>query len=75
MVVITGQVINLIFLALQMFRIIIPSGPKRYDYSESADDWVYSRDGRAMGELLNEELTEGFSRNVDLKVSRVSHLV
>ncbi|EKM83408.1 hypothetical protein AGABI1DRAFT_32410, partial [Agaricus bisporus var. burnettii JB137-S8] len=51
------------------------SGPKRYDYSESADDWVYSRDGRAMGELLNEELTKGFSRNVDLKVSRVSHLV
>lgn len=51
------------------------SGPKRYDYSETADDWLYSRDGRAMGELLNEELSEVFGRKIDLELTKVSKLL
>jgi rhodanese-related sulfurtransferase len=32
------------------------SGPKRYDFAANRRDWVYLRDGRALGELLDEEL-------------------
>ncbi len=50
------------------------SGPKRYDYCENSDDWVYSRDGRAMGELLNEELSKAFNRGIDLELAQISKL-
>ncbi|KAI0048430.1 Frataxin [Auriscalpium vulgare] len=42
------------------------SGPKRYDYSRELDDWVYSRDGRTLGSLLNEELSTATKEKVDL---------
>jgi len=48
------------------------SGPKRYDYSEADDDWLYSRDGRALGDLLNDELSKVLEREVDLGLSGVS---
>ena len=51
------------------------SGPKRYDYCEAADDWLYSRDGRTMGELLNEELSQVFERQVNLKLTNVSKIL
>jgi len=55
------------------------SGPKRYDYAKDGssgerDDWVYSRDGRAMGEVLNEELSKVFGRDIDLGIREVSKL-
>ncbi|KAH9949022.1 Frataxin [Amylocystis lapponica] len=48
------------------------SGPKRYDYSVKQDDWVYERDGRSMGELLNRELSSAFEQEVDLGVRKIS---
>jgi len=44
------------------------SGPKRYDYSQANNKWFYSRDGCALGDLLNEELTRALNRpvNIDL---------
>lgn len=42
------------------------SGPKRYDYSETNDNWLYSRDGRALGELLNEELSKALDQPVNI---------
>jgi len=51
------------------------SGPKRYDYSEAADDWLYSRDERTMGELLSEELSQVFKREVNLKLTNVSKML
>ncbi|GLB36378.1 putative frataxin-like domain containing protein [Lyophyllum shimeji] len=42
------------------------SGPKRYDYSEADDNWLYSRDNRAMDDLLNDELSKALGRPVDL---------
>jgi len=51
------------------------SGPKRYDYSEAADDWLYSRDRRTMGELLSEELSQVFEREVNLKLTNVSKML
>ncbi|KAF5337242.1 hypothetical protein D9611_003246 [Ephemerocybe angulata] len=48
------------------------SGPKRYDYSDDRDDWIYSRDDRSLGELLNEELSEALGEKVDLQLSNLS---
>ncbi|KAI8995319.1 hypothetical protein BD414DRAFT_479199 [Trametes punicea] len=48
------------------------SGPKRYDYVEEKDDWVYSRDGRSLNDLLNQELSDALGRNVDLGLTQVS---
>ena len=42
------------------------SGPKRYDYVEEQDDWVYLRDGRSLSDLLNQELSDALGRDVDL---------
>ncbi|KAG6866799.1 hypothetical protein C0991_008735 [Blastosporella zonata] len=42
------------------------SGPKRYDYSEVDDDWLYSRDSQALGDLLNQELTAALGRPIDI---------
>ncbi|KAH9835753.1 Frataxin [Rhodofomes roseus] len=50
------------------------SGPKRYDYSESADDWVYNRDSRTMSDLLDKELSTALGRDVQLGIARVSQL-
>ncbi|KAF8641074.1 hypothetical protein AX17_000718 [Amanita inopinata Kibby_2008] len=49
------------------------SGPKRYDYVEDIDDWLYSRDSRPMGRLLNDELSKAFGRDVNLGLTKVSH--
>ncbi|KAF9451782.1 Frataxin [Macrolepiota fuliginosa MF-IS2] len=51
------------------------SGPKRYDYCESTDDWFYSRDGRTMGNLLNEELSKVLGRDIDLELTQISKLL
>ncbi|KAI0374381.1 Frataxin [Pilatotrama ljubarskyi] len=48
------------------------SGPKRYDYVQEQDDWVYARDGRSLGDLMNEELSDALGRTVDLGLAQVS---
>ncbi|KAA1468601.1 Frataxin [Dentipellis sp. KUC8613] len=48
------------------------SGPKRYDYVSEEDDWIYSRDGQALGTLLNTELSRVFKQEVDLGLADVS---
>lgn len=48
------------------------SGPKRYDYSPDTDSWVYSRDGRSMGDLLDTELSAALRKNVALGLEKVS---
>ncbi|KAJ7932635.1 hypothetical protein B0H13DRAFT_2227770 [Mycena leptocephala] len=42
------------------------SGPKRYDYREGDNAWVYSRDGQSLTELLNRELSDALQRPVDV---------
>lgn len=42
------------------------SGPKRYDYREGDDSWVYYRDGQSLSELLNRELSDALQRPVDV---------
>lgn len=44
------------------------SGPKRYDYSPEYKNWIYSRDGVAMGELLEQELSRALSRDVEVGI-------
>lgn len=51
------------------------SGPKRYDYSEADDNWLYSRDGCALGDLLNTELTEALDQNVKIKLDGPASLL
>jgi len=51
------------------------SGPKRYDFSPAKDSWIYSRDGRAMGDLLNTELSTALGKPVDLGLEHVSEQV
>lgn len=51
------------------------SGPKRYDYSEEVDSWIYSRDSRAMGDLLNDELGRILEQDVDLRLAKISESV
>jgi len=48
------------------------SGPKRYDYVSSNDDWQYSRDGRTIGDLLNDELGRILEQPVDLGIRDVT---
>lgn len=50
------------------------SGPKRYDYSPSSDSWVYSRDGRALGDLLSTELSTALGQKVELELEGVSEI-
>jgi len=40
------------------------SGPKRYDYIQDGNKWVYSRDGRTLHSLLSDELSTAFGRPV-----------
>lgn len=51
------------------------SGPKRYDYVPEKDQWIYLREGRSLGHLLNEELCKIFDREIDLKISKVSDCI
>jgi len=51
------------------------SGPKRYDYSEELDDWIYSRDGQALGDLLNAELSAALGKEINLGVDHISEKV
>ena len=48
------------------------SGPKRYDYSEEKDDWLYSRDGVTLSDLLDSEISQIVGRKVELGVQNVS---
>ncbi|KAJ7706426.1 hypothetical protein B0H17DRAFT_919037 [Mycena rosella] len=48
------------------------SGPKRYDYHEANNTWVYSRDGQSLSDLLNRELSDALQRPVDV-TDVVSH--
>jgi frataxin len=48
------------------------SGPKRYDYSATEDEWLYSRDGRAMSELLEDELSRTLGTKVILGIGKIS---
>jgi len=50
------------------------SGPKRYSYSSQHDDWIYSRDGVAIGDLLNRELSEVLGQTVNLGITSISTL-
>ncbi|EJD04038.1 Frataxin [Fomitiporia mediterranea MF3/22] len=51
------------------------SGPKRYDYVADKDGWYYSRDGRSIEELLDEELSKAFGRDVKLGLDEISSKV
>ena len=48
------------------------SGPKRYDYSDERDDWLYSRDGVVLSDLLNREISQIVGRRVDLRIESIS---
>ncbi|TEB39306.1 Frataxin [Coprinellus micaceus] len=48
------------------------SGPKRYDYSEELDDWIYARDNQTLGNLLNEELSTALGQPVNLHIAKIS---
>ncbi|CAL1696529.1 unnamed protein product [Somion occarium] len=48
------------------------SGPKRYDYIQDSDDWIYVRESSSLGELLNAELSQLLEQDVDLRIRKVS---
>ncbi|KAF9778172.1 Frataxin [Thelephora terrestris] len=48
------------------------SGPKRYDYSEEKDGWLYTRDSVALSDLLNGEIGQIVGRQVELGLDNVS---
>ena len=59
--------------ATQLSVALTPSsGPKRYDYVPEEDEWIYSRDGRSLNDLLNQELSDALGREVDLGLEKVS---
>ncbi|KAJ3552432.1 hypothetical protein NM688_g4156 [Phlebia brevispora] len=47
------------------------SGPKRYDYITRDKKWVYSREKRSLGEMMNSELSKILKRDVDLHVDHL----
>jgi len=51
------------------------SGPKRYDYSKEKDDWLYSRDGVTLSDLLDNEISQVIGRQVELGGQNVSDRV
>lgn len=55
-----------------LLMLLLRSGPKRYDYATEQDEWVYSRDGRSLNDLLNQELSDALERKVDLGLTNVS---
>lgn len=56
-------------------NLILHSGPKRYDYSGEKDDWLYSRDGVTLSDLLDREISQIVGRQVGLGVQNVSEHV
>jgi len=48
------------------------SGPKRYDYVSSHNGWYYARDGKSLGELLEEELGKALDLKVELGLEKAS---
>lgn len=58
----------------ERLQLMVYSGPKRYDYSESLDEWVYNRDNSTLGELLDKELSAALGREVRLGVTRISRI-
>ncbi|KAJ7139895.1 hypothetical protein C8R44DRAFT_828268 [Mycena epipterygia] len=50
------------------------SGPKRYDYHEGNNAWVYSRDGQSLLDLLNQELSNALQRPVDVTDVSIEHV-
>lgn len=51
------------------------SGPKRYEYSRVADDWIYPRDNQSIGELLNDELGRVLEQDIDLRLAKISKTI
>ncbi|KAF9499884.1 Frataxin [Pleurotus eryngii] len=51
------------------------SGPKRYDYSPTHDDWRYARDDSSMGDLLNKEIGEVFGRDVNVGLDDITQYI
>ncbi|EIM92790.1 Frataxin [Stereum hirsutum FP-91666 SS1] len=51
------------------------SGPKRYDYVPTQDDWIYSRDNTSLSTLLDKELSDVFGKEVKLGLEETSKLV
>ncbi|KDQ63865.1 hypothetical protein JAAARDRAFT_29917 [Jaapia argillacea MUCL 33604] len=51
------------------------SGPKRYDYIRSHDAWIYSRDQKSLGALLEEELSQVFGEELQLGLQNLSKLL
>ncbi|KAL4068345.1 hypothetical protein V8B97DRAFT_896129 [Scleroderma yunnanense] len=50
------------------------SGPKRYDYVPTSDDWRCSRDGEELGALMERELSGMLGQEVSLNLGCVSDL-
>lgn len=63
------------YVRAKMLLRLTTSGPKRYDYVAKEDGWIYSRDQRSLGSLLNEELSKAFGRDIDLGVDQVTKLI
>jgi frataxin-like iron-binding protein CyaY len=63
---------SLLWQVLTDLRADVSSGPKRYDYSPTLDDWHYSRERRTMGDLLNDELSQALQQKVELGVREIS---
>ena len=61
--------------SLPQMVLTLYSGPKRYDYSEEKDDWFYSRDGVALSDLLDNEISQIMGRRVELGIQNVSEHV
>ena len=57
---------------MSLISLTLHSGPKRYDYSGEKDDWLYSRDGIALSDLLDGEISRIVGRKVELGVQNVS---
>ncbi|KAG8832847.1 Mitochondrial chaperone Frataxin [Serendipita sp. 400] len=44
------------------------SGPKRYDYNTDSGKWMYTRDSQSLGQLLEQELSTAFDKEVRLGI-------
>ena len=62
-------------ISVSRMSLTLHSGPKRYDYSEEKDDWLYSRDGVTLSDLLDSEVSQIVGRQVALGVQNVSEHV
>ncbi|KAF4605438.1 Mitochondrial chaperone Frataxin [Pleurotus pulmonarius] len=51
------------------------SGPKRYDYSPTHDDWRYARDDSSMGDLLNREIGEILGTDVNVGLNDITQYI